>query len=323
MTLNTIIESFHRRRSVNNVKVLALGGGGARGLAHIGVIKVLEENGWYPDLITGTSMGSVVGALYALLGNAKDLEMKAYAYTQTEWFKRLNLKNVVKTNGNDNSIDLFDTYIRYVVHKWLDKKEKHPFSLLPTHYLLDIMVKIFSDAVFADLKIPFIAMASDLYSGRNIELSSGSLALAVTASSSIPGIFSPVEFGNMLLVDGCVTRNIPIPDSCENEKREIVAVDVDPSLKIKNKKALTCPFDVILRVNTVTQIQLNRFYLEQAKLIISPDVQNIQWNDFNHIKELIKAGELETTHHFSNSSSAENKKPIIVRIPIQVGIHHA
>jgi len=106
MTLNTIIESLNRRRSKNIVKVLALGGGGARGLAHIGAIKVLEENGWYPDLVTGTSMGSIVGALYALHGNAKDLEMKAYAYTQTEWFKQLNLKNVVKTNGNDNSIDL-------------------------------------------------------------------------------------------------------------------------------------------------------------------------------------------------------------------------
>ena len=69
MTLNTIIQSLHRRRSKRNEKVLALGGGGARGLAHIGVIKVLEENGWYPDLVTGTSMGSIVGALYALHGN--------------------------------------------------------------------------------------------------------------------------------------------------------------------------------------------------------------------------------------------------------------
>jgi len=323
MTLNTIIESLLRKRSKKIVKVLALGGGGARGLAHIGVIKVLEENGWYPDLVTGTSMGSIVGALYALHGNAKDLEIKAYEYMQSDWFKRLDIKNVVKTNGDDYNIDLFDTYIKYMVHKWLDKKEKHPLSLLPANYLLDVMVKIFSDATFADLKIPFIAMVSDLYSGGNIELDSGSLSVAVTASSSIPGIFSPVEFNNMLLVDGCVTRNIPIPDSEENKRREIIAVDVDPSLEMKNKYALTCPFDVILRVNAVTRIQLNRFYLKQANILISPDVQSIQWSDFNNIEKLIKAGELATVHHFSNGSAVENKKPIKVRIPRQVGINHA
>lgn len=309
--------------NIKKLKVLALGGGGARGLAHVGVIKVLEENGWYPDLITGTSIGSIVGALYALHGNANELEMKVYNYTQSDWFKRLDIKNVVKTNGDDYNIDLFDTYIKYMVHKWLDKKEKHPLSLLPYNYLLDIMVKIFSDTAFADLKIPFIAMASDLYSGRNVELDSGSLSLAVTASSSIPGIFSPVEFNNMLLVDGCVTQNIPIPDSEENERREIIAVDVDPSLEMKNKYVLTYPFDMILRVNAVTQIQLNQFYLKQADIIISPDVQSIQWSDFNNIEKLIKSGEAATYHHFSNGSAVENKKPIKVGIPRQIGIHHA
>jgi len=277
-------------------KVLALGGGGVRGFAHTGVIKVLEEQGWYPDLITGTSMGSIIGALYAMHPDAERLEEAIREHTSSEWFSKLGVNSLAGFRRNSGNIDSIGTYIKYLIRQRFREKEKHPISIFPPNFLIDILRRIFGLATFYDLKIPFIAVATDLYSGKNLELHSGPLARAVAASSSIPGIFCPVKYANMLLVDGCVTRNIPIPASADEQDHEIIAVDVQPSLKLRSE--LNNPFDVIYRVDDITTYHLNRFYLDKADIVLEPDVRDINWDDFDDIQTLIDAGEKAAREHF-------------------------
>jgi NTE family protein len=281
----------------HKAKVLALGGGGARGFAHVGVIKVLEEMGWYPDLVTGTSMGSIVGALYAMCGNAGELEEKVYQHINSEWFNELGVQQLSNIRADSGIPDSIVTYIKYMIKQRFKKKDVHPLSLFPSDFLPDILERIFGTTTFNELKIPFIAVATDIYSGQNLELNSGSLVKAVAASSSIPGIFSPVEYRGMLLVDGCVTRNIPIPTPRNGQKREIIAVDVQSSLE--DSSPLKNPLDVIYRVDAITTYHLNQFYLDVADIVIVPSIRNVNWDDFDDIKALIDAGEQAARSYFS------------------------
>ena len=283
-------------RSRKKIRVLSLGGGGVRGFSHAGVIKVLEEIGWQPDLITGTSMGSIIGALYATWADAAKLEDIIYEHTGSEWFRKLGVDQLEGLRSESGSLDSIGRYIKYLIKQKFRKKDLHPLSIFPPDFLTDIMKKVFGQSSFYDLKIPFIAVATDLKSGRNIELHSGSLSRAVAASSSIPGIFCPLEFENMLLVDGSVTRNIPVPDTAQNQNSEIIAVDVQPALEMKSP--LKNPFDVIYRVDDITTHHLTRYYLDRMDVVIEPAVRNIKWDDFSNIGLLIEAGEKAARDHF-------------------------
>ncbi len=278
-------------------RVLALGGGGARGFAHVGVIKVLEKMKWRPDLITGTSMGSIIGALYALYGDAGEVEERIYQYTGSDWFNELGVEKLARLRGESGAIDSIRTFIKYIIEQRFGKKGKHPLSIFSSSFLPDILNRVFGNLTFDDLRIPFIAVATDLYSGRNLELNSGPLVRAVTASSSIPGIFSPVKYKDMLLVDGSVTRNIPIPSSAEYQSHKIIAVDIQPALE--SSSPLKNPLDVIYRVDDITNYHLNRFYLGMADVIIEPPVRDIDWDDFSDIGKMIEAGEQAAADCFS------------------------
>ncbi|MFO7914609.1 MAG: patatin-like phospholipase family protein [Candidatus Krumholzibacteriales bacterium] len=281
----------------SKVRILSLGGGGVRGFSHAGVIKVLEKRGWYPDLITGTSMGSIIGALYATWADAGKLEDIIYEHTGSEWFRELGADQLEGLRSDSGNIDSIGRYIKYLIKQKFRKKERHPLSIFPPDFLIDIMKKVFGQSTFYDLKIPFIAVATDLKSGRNVELHSGPLSRAVAASSSIPGIFCPVEFDDMLLVDGSVTRNIPVPDSAPSGNYEIIAVDVQPTLEMK--APLKNPFDVIYRVDDITTHHLTRLYLDRVDVVIEPAVRNIKWDDFSNIGKLIEAGEEAAREHFN------------------------
>lgn len=299
--INNPVSAFRRSRfnlkKRKKMQILALGGGGARGLAHVGVIKVLEENNWYPDLITGTSIGSIVGALYAMIGNSAELESEVTRIIQSEWFKSLDIQRITKFTEHDAKADLLWTIVKNIVTKWRHKSDEQSFSLLPHNFLPEIMRKIFDGVTFADLKIPFIAVATDIYSGKTVELRSGSVANAVAASSSIPGIFSPIIYKGMYLVDGFVTKNIPIPSKPVKAEKVIIAVDVQS--EVGDFVPLKDPFDVIWRVEILTQRQLNKFYLDQADIVITPDMRDIHWNDFSLVEKCIRTGEYAARRYFA------------------------
>ncbi len=302
-----ILKWLHDHFGQEKGKVLALGGGGARGIAHVGIIQVLEENNWKPDLVTGTSMGAVIGALYAMHGNAGKVEEHIHDIAAGEEFKKFDFEKIVrpKQGGSRGGQD----FTNHVKHILLLTRLERKQAILSSQLMNRILDQIFGELTFDNLQIPFVAIATDLISGEDIEIREGLVAEAVAASSSIPGVFTPVKKNGMLLVDGCVTKNIPVPDPEDSERFYVVAVDVLPHLFEEG------PFhhalDILNRADRITRHHLNQTYLAMADEVIVPDVRHVHWADFSRIDELIQVGRVAAEKHLENSK--KNNEPVFYR----------
>ncbi len=266
--------------------VLALSGGGARGLAHIGVLKELDRVGLKPGLVTGTSIGAVVGALYCLHGGAEKLEQVAHDLVHSELFAKFDLDEMLEDEDeHHDSFEEFGTRVRkiYTLSKMIRRE-----SVVERGLMEDVMKELYGDATFDQLEIPFAAVATDLISGEDITLRTGFLATAVQASASIPGVFPPVRFDGYALVDGGITRNVPIPEPGESLNSKVIVVDVMRGLY--DEGPFKYGLDILARTDWITQIHLNRFFLDRADLVIVPDVRNVHWADFKRLNELVLAG---------------------------------
>lgn len=266
--------------------VLALSGGGARGLAHIGVLKEMERAGLKPALVTGTSIGAVVGALYCLHGNAEELDKTAHKLIHSELFEKFSLDEMLdEENEQHDSFEEFGARIRkvYTLSKMFRRE-----SVVDPGLMEDVMKQLFGDATFDDLQIPFAAVATDLITGEDITMRSGSLAVAVQASASIPGVFPPVYTDGYVLVDGGVTRNVPVPEPGESLNAKVIAVDVMRGLY--DEGPFKHGLDILARTDWIAQIHLNRFFLNQADLVIVPNVRQVHWANFKQLDALIVEG---------------------------------
>jgi NTE family protein len=290
---------FKERFFSDPTRVLALSGGGARGMAHIGVLQHLDALSLKPELVTGTSMGAVVGAWYCLHGSSTGLAHVAKELFEGELFEKLDLEELIEDEeGVRDSFEEFSrrTKVLFTVSKMLRR-----MSLVDAEFMEEVMVSLFGDATFSDLEIPFVAVATDLHTGEDVALTQGRLATAVQASASIPGVFPPVPLDGHLLVDGYVTKNVPVPEPGEPPNRaDVIAVDVQRGLQ--SDGPWENGLDVLARAEWIMQIQLNRYYLEQADLVLVPDVRDVHWADFSRIDELIRAG---------GSSAVEREKEIV------------
>ncbi len=238
----------------------ALGAGGSRGVAHVGFLKAMEENGIKPDYIAGTSMGSVVGACYAL-GMSPD-EM---------------IKEVEKLKFSE----IFDLSINPIKNG----------ALLRAKKLRKKLQKYFKGYTFDDLKIPFCAVATDLVTGDPIALKGKDKVLdGVVASSSIPGVFKPVEMGDKLLVDGGITRRVPIDQVREMGADVVVAVDVLGKLRPSNKNYNV--FSVCLRIVDImdSQITDHRRANQNPDLFLEPDLGDMSQYKFKDLRTAYDKG---------------------------------
>lgn len=269
--------------------VLALSGGGARGLSHIGVLQALEREGIKPDLVTGTSMGALVGAMYCLHGTSKDLERITGVVIESEEFQRFGLDEIVASQANDGGPKSLEEWGSQVRRFWAFSKMVRKQAIVESELLEDVLRNMLGNATFNDLKIPFVAIATDLISGQDVHLVKGSLAKAVQASSALPGVFPPVKMGRMLLVDGGVTKNVPIPDKDEIPvPHKVIVVDVMRSLA--DKGPYSSGVDILSRTDWITMIHLNQFYLKMADLVLVPQVRSIHWADFSGYRKIVQAG---------------------------------
>lgn len=195
---------------------LALGSGGARGVAHLGVLKALEEEGIRPDYITGCSMGSVVGAGYSLGLSVEEM------YSIVKKLK---------------AVQLIDVTALPITRMAVTRGNK----------MRNLLLSKLGDTTFEDLKIPFRCVASDLYSGRLVTLSEGKVATAVAASSSMPTVFPPVKTHGQMLVDGGVLCRVPTQQCKEMGADVVIAVDVLDNTKEKVKK-VTNIVSMVMRI---------------------------------------------------------------------------
>lgn len=201
---------------------LVLGGGGAKGAAEVGVLKVLEETGIKPDFIVGTSIGSIVGGLYAAGYSAAELETM---FQTQEWLTLLTDRNSTYASEPYKTIN----GVTYIFGFPVYDRQEGGLGMMKGHrieHMLDSMVNAKGSRDFAQLKIPFRCVATDIRSGKEVILHEGQLARAMRASMAIPGVFKPVEINEQRLVDGGMLNNLPV-DVCRQMGADIViAVDL-------------------------------------------------------------------------------------------------
>ena len=236
---------------------IALGGGAARGFAHIGVIKALEAQGIFPDIVVGTSAGAVVGALYAAGNNGFELQKLA--------------------------------------HK-LDEKKLSDWSI-PDRGVIkgEGLQKFVNDAVanrpIESLKKSFAAVATDLNSGDSILFRTGNTGMAVRASATVPGVFRPVSINGHEYVDGGLSSLIPVRNTRQMGADVVIAVDI--SMTPRNQP-VRGTLDILLQTFTIMGQNMARYELKEADIVIRPQVGNLGSTDFQSRYDSILEGEKAT-----------------------------
>jgi NTE family protein len=235
---------------------LALGGGGARGLAHIGILKVLQREQIPIDVVTGTSMGGIVGAMHAVGMSPEQMEAEATKRGEIgQIFKLIDLRLV----GS---------------------------GLLGGKRIKKMLVEMLgAETSFADLRLPFAVISTDYNSGREVVLKDGNVADAVRATMSVPGVFEPVEIGGYKLLDGGVLDNVPVGVARDLGAEKVIAVDVLPNFRLNQPgqdpivpplktKKVPKAYRQLWHVELVMIAALTEFRLRESApdVIIRPDL---------------------------------------------------
>jgi NTE family protein len=240
---------------------LVLSGGGARGLAHIGVLNVLEREGVPVDLVVGTSVGAIVGALYAAGVPASEIEGMASAV------------------GWDQLTDLSSArVVRLLVSE----------RLLSTQKMEKYLKDRIGEKSFADLKIPFACLATDIQTGEGIVLREGSVALAARASATMPGIFEPVPYRHRLLIDGGVVDNVP------TEVARRLGAEILICLYVPEDFSRHAVSNVLTMITQALYIQgqvISEERIKRADFLIRPDVSGVSALELWRSKECMEAGQ--------------------------------
>jgi len=278
--------------SVGRPKVgLALSGGGALGATHIGVLKVLEENRIPVDCIAGTSMGAIVGGLYASGMNASRLEETLKAI---DWRKMFTDRPPRQQRDFRRKLEDEAGLLPYKIGISGDKPAL-PLGLILGQELTLALRALSVDASavkdFNRLVIPFRAVAADIETGKTVVLGSGDLATAMRASMAVSGVFPPVEIDGRLLVDGGLSNNLPI-DVVREMGADIVIV-VDIPTKLKPRKDLSSAGAIIAQSLSVMVSRSSELQLEtmtKTDILIQPELGDASSSSFERIAEMIQPG---------------------------------
>ncbi len=268
---------------------LALGGGGARGCAHIGALKVLERENIPIDMIVGTSIGAVVGAIYADNPVALQLEERFKQFLTSEEYKRSGLELFKRKEPAENFFGQIATNIRerLVVNIAQSKP-----SLVRGKRLQRAMDFLIPEGRIEETEIPFYTVASNIGNGKQVVFNEGDMRSIVGASASIPGFLPPYQVNGYLLVDGSVVCPIPVEPARDYGADVVLAIDVGQRLNDKPK--LDNVIDVIFQTQHMTARHYNLQLLEKADLVLRPDVGEVHWSEFKLLDYMIEEGEKVT-----------------------------
>ena len=270
------------------IVALALGGGGVRGLANIGVIRALHEGGIVADVIAGTSMGAIVGALYADSGNIDLTEQTIKRLLNSEEFLQKAHRIPGSTDMERGFLDkIYDTAIKgYFFYRFLFTE-----SVVSAEAFFSELDRIIPEKPFSELKIPFACMALDLVSGYPEILHSGQVRLAVKASSAVPGILPPVQVDGRMCVDGGWVESVPISAAKVLGARFVIGVDVSRDISpIEYREEMKNSMDILFRAGDITRSLMNTLRIRDADFVIHPSVGDAEWSDFENIGMYISSG---------------------------------
>ena len=233
---------------------LALGGGFARGFAHLGVLQVFEQNHIPISHIAGTSVGSILGAAYA---------------------SGAPLARIIETCRTLRFRDI----ARWRVSRlgWASNQR-----------LENLIERVFESRQFEDLRIPLAVVATDLTSGEPVVFTQGNLVDAIRASCAFPGLFEPVEIGTRCLADGGLVA--PVPTRAARELGATVVIGVSVGMQDGYRGAPTNIFQVVSRAVSAAQKHQLEIWERHADFVLRPDVQSLAWDDFHRAQEAIDAG---------------------------------
>lgn len=245
---------------------VVLGGGAARGVAHVGVLQALEENGIYPSVVAGTSVGALVGGLYA--AGVSSLRLAALV-REIKW------------------LDLVSVRLPSV--NWSDLARTIPMGLVDLDKLIEWVDQVLGGPVnMQQLNLPFAAVATDLLSGEIVVMNEGLLAPAIRASCSVPGVFTPYHRNGRLLVDGVVVNNLPVTVAQNLGADYVIAVDLLPLIghaQVEPRNVVELSMTALFMLARATQIEQ-----ELADVLIAPAITHINLSDLSSGEELMAAG---------------------------------
>jgi len=266
---------------------LALGGGGARGLAHIGVLKVLERENIPIDLITGTSMGAVIGGVYALKRDISAIEKIAEKYSKISEF---NIDFSFSENKRKDKPFFLKKMSDFLKRGYILNLELRRKYINDGEGVKKIIKDLVDNKAFMDTKIPFAAVAADLVKGEKVIIKKGKLFDALLASASIPGMFPPVILEKKILVDGGIVDVVPIETAQSLGANFVIGVNV--SQTIKKKAEFDNAVEIFFRSDSITSAELRKLQLSFADVVITPKVGRFHWSDFSKPEQCIREGEI-------------------------------
>jgi NTE family protein len=278
---------------------LALGGGGARGLAHIGVLRVLEGNDIPIDMIVGTSIGALVGAAYAANPDGEALKQRILEFIGSDDKHTKGLKLLGRVQWDDSlKSDWFNRIFRFAQKEVFLSLAMFKNALLSVEDMRDTVEAFVADISIEQTSIPFAALAVDLNTSEPIMLSRGNLIEAVMASCAVPGFMPPIPWNGRLLVDGGVANPLPADLARDIGANVIIAVDV--GLNVNSSTSIKDGIDVITRATEIMGHHLSRSGRESADLLIEPAVKQVNWSKFINYEALIQEGEKAAASQIEN-----------------------
>ena len=267
---------------------LALGGGGARGLSHIGVLRVLEDEGIPVHVIAGTSIGALVGGAYASGTGPDEMEELVLEYLRSPEFQSSAIKAMEDAHargelGLGQKIQYFLKNRFYLVQAMFKPGilSGEAFEAIINHFIPDIRID--------ETKVPFRAVATDLVSGEQVVFSQGSLRQAVRASCAVPGAVEPLKDGDMVLSDGGIICLLPSSVVRREGADTVIAVAVDRD--ICTEREFRSAVSIYTRASDIMANKLKGYELMDADVVIRPVVGDLHWSEFSQALSLIEAGE--------------------------------
>jgi NTE family protein len=295
---------------------LNLGGGGARGLAHLGVLKALEEHDIEFDILIGVSMGALIAANYAYYKNIADTENLIIEHIESDTFKHSllgtwrspNLSKLPESRGKR----FFSKFSKFYKQTELYSRLLLSRGILDEEDIAESVLPIIPNVDFSDLQKPFACVAVNIETGVRNLFTSGSVQQAVLASLSMPLVFPPVEIEGSLYTDGGVVDRIGVDAAFDLGVTKIIAVDV--SNEFFSQKRLKTGLDIMLRSEEISAIYRKNYQLEHAEIVIKPIEESIHWADYHNYRNIIDSGYQSTLERISDLKKAVKQKKSVFRV---------
>jgi NTE family protein len=259
---------------------LALGGGGARGIAHLGVLYILEKYAVPIDMISGTSIGAIVAAMYAYHQDVKAISKIFFEAQESPEYKALQLDRISRNARKESRFKyLKGSFANYYLHRSM--------GFLKAERTERFLQTLFGDIRFSDLSIPLALVAGNISQKKGVTFKGGDLLKAVQASMSLPMWMEPVEIDGDLYVDGIAHDVVPTLALREMGADIVIAVDI--SLRDK-PSSIANALEVDSIANAMSVNRSIDLSLDYADIVIKPDTKGLMWYDFDRSPQLIRAG---------------------------------